>query len=273
MSEKLIGNGSGRDATSQFPLKVSYAVDVLIQAAEELIAFGRRYQEATSQRPGLIDAGTRFPSDFIDHLASRTASLKEIEAQFAAMVGIEPVPQKLKREGRHLLGELTALVAWYEATEENNVGILHSIARVEAANINDLDSPHSLAYALYNYATVANDILETDGPAGGITQETTKRAFELISQLIDAGRSNTTPSEEMLSLAALRRRLSHALQKNIGQLMSTIRFVFRQYPEIIREAEGRTQADDRVTSIQTYRDNPRFSPRSHLSKEISSQPQ
>ena len=218
--------------------KVGFSIEKLIKEATELARFARKHWHPTATRPGLIEAGARLDENFLDQLDSLIVSLSEIQHNYHQMRETASVPPEVRQKGRYLLEELSAFVEWYQETEETNINILHSIERVEAANVSDLDSPQALAYALYNYAAVSNDILEANGSAGDITAETTRAAFDLVSELINAGRTHRRVSEDVLSMAALRRRLAHLLQKKIRYLKSTIRFIFRRYPELVTVKEG-----------------------------------
>jgi hypothetical protein len=258
MSDNSISNASVRGFTPAISMKVDYSVNALIKEAADLSVFAKRYWTSNAERPGLSDAGNRLSRDFIPQFNSLFESLKEVHGNYLAMVAADPIPEPTVKRGRKLLKELTLFVGWYEETEESNLAILDTIARVAAANINDLDSPHALAYALYNYASITRDILDLNGPAGGVDTDTADEAFSVVSQLIDAGRSQTTASEEVLSLAALRRKLSFLLQRRVHLLRSTIRFIFRKHPAIIRESEGFRSSASRVTSFQAYRSNKRF---------------
>ena len=257
MNDNMPPDTSIRDIAPVTSMKVDYSVDALIKEAAELSRFAARHWLADENRPGLSDTGNRFSESFIPHLNSLIESLKEVQANYAGLV-TDPVPSETLHMARNLLMELSHFVRWYEETEESNLTILQSIARVAAANINDLDSPHALAYSLYNYASVAKDILDINGPAGGIDEQTANDAFDTVSRLIDAGRTKSTASEDVLSLAALRRKLSYLLQKDVNHLRSSIRFIFRHHPSIVRESEGIDTNSHRVPSFQSYRNTLRY---------------
>lgn len=221
------------------PLKVPY--DVALKEAVSAAAFVEKYWEPAGARPGLSHVKKRLPRATSEAIVSQVHAVQE--AQTRLLLIVDPVVLDQGDRARVLVDELESAIAF---TLDNDVHeeADNQLAQVRAFHAQDGQRSGALAQALRDYAALAKQLKarivvadEAFDPAW-IT-EATALAKTLDAAALDKAAAS---SDAARAAAATRNRLLSLLQVNVNLVRRTARHVFRNHPEIQREA---TSAYDR----------------------------
>jgi hypothetical protein len=142
------------------------------------------------------------------------------------------------QEGEELLSELRAVLSFLLESGENPTGA-EQLQRLRD-EYDDVQSHDGMAIALQGYAGLAADYKEQIDRLGGITPDLIDRATQLSFDLRQRSgeRMNGNFAQEQKDMMRLRNRMVSALYKRVHAARRTIRFVFRDYPDIVRKASS-----------------------------------
>lgn len=147
--------------------------------------------------------------------------------------------------GRFLVGEMARTIEWYlddGVEDEHDV----KLARVKAAHANDPETADALALALNDYAALAQEYRDDIDGAGGFSASYIDEAMDLAIVL----REKPERSVELNDPLVLRNKLITLLMQKMNAVRAAARFVYRDRPEIVREATSTYERRRRSVSRQ-----------------------
>lgn len=136
----------------------------------------------------------------------------------------------------HVLSELKAVLSFaLEGGDTPDAAAQLAQLRV---GYDDTSSHDSLALALQGYAGLAEEHRDAIAGIGGISEDVINEAIQLAYDLRQrsADRKGGEFAKEQQDLLALRNRLISALSRRMSAARRTIRFVFRDHPDVIAKA-------------------------------------
>ncbi len=155
------------------------------------------------------------------------------EAHVAYLLRTEPLPASPAERGRFVLSEITAALEWLfddGVEEDDSTG-----GRVGAARDEAPETVEELAFALEDYSRLAEPYREAIDGIGGFDAALVDEAREIAAAL-RAHALPSPPSPETAAALALRGKLITLLLARMELVRAAARFVFRDDPEILREA-------------------------------------
>jgi hypothetical protein len=158
------------------------------------------------------------------------------EAHTAYLLSVDPksVDDPLAR-GRFLVGEIQATLTWIfpeGGTDRRSA----QLANVALAHANDPESTDALAGALDDFAGLALEAADEMDGVGGFDARFIAEAKALAAELRSRPTQATALSPATRAALELRNRICSLLADRIALVRNAARFVFRDQPEIAREA-------------------------------------
>jgi hypothetical protein len=151
---------------------------------------------------------------------------------------LEKMSNAIVQEGEELLSELRAVLSFLLESGDNPTGA-EQLQRLRD-EYDDVQSHDGMAIALQGYAGLAADYKEQIDRIGGLTPGLIDRATQLSFDLRQRSgeRMNGNFAQEQKDMMRLRNRMVSALYKRMNTARRTIRFVFREHPDIVRKASS-----------------------------------
>jgi hypothetical protein len=137
--------------------------------------------------------------------------------------------------GRFVLGEMTSALEWLfddGVVDDRDA----QLARVADAHRDDPESADALAGALDDYAALAAQHQKELQGLGGFDTALIDEATHVATSLRQTPSTPQAPSPETRRALAFRNRLLTLLDARVNKVRAAARFVFRHYPDIVREA-------------------------------------
>ena len=128
------------------------------------------------------------------------------------------------------------------------------LSRVEAAHAGDPDSIDALAGELADFAALGKQYAKDIDGVGGFDVALLDEAVDLAAQLRDstsASGSIIVEASESAKALDLRNRLSTLLAQRLARVRAAARFVFREEPDVIREATSTYERRKRAAARRT----------------------
>jgi hypothetical protein len=212
--------------------------NILVEDADRIIDFARKHWEPTSELPGLKTAGLGLSEESISNIDFLKAALLYTDKEHASRLQMDLDKRRHFERAQQLLFELTVFLDWYAAaTGEDEIS--EETARMEDEHSHSqMESPDELAHMLYEYASLAKELLEDVEEIGGLSMQSVNEAYELISRLVDISNSPAPVSEETRRMANLRNQLSALLERETERIRKATRFIFRDHPEIVKKVSS-----------------------------------
>lgn len=186
------------------------------------------------RRPGLEMIGDRLPATTATDLLSQSQALGEAQDAYllaAGMKAVNPEPR-----ARYVLGELAAAAEFHfdDGVEDDDDARLGA---VQASHSGYPDTSDAVAQELEDYSALLKPhARELDG-MGGFDAALIPEAITLASALRDKPATPVGAGDpKVRSALLLRNQMAALLLRTMGKVRSAARFVFRDHPEIIREA-------------------------------------
>ncbi|XXY52787.1 hypothetical protein WME91_16800 [Sorangium sp. So ce269] len=232
---------------------INQPLHVLFGEAVDVARFFDRYwkpeadERGSIVRPGLESAvgkaakGKKNPAGVVGRIHAKTGdeilSLQRAtqEAHTRYLLTINPKGEDPAARGRFLLNELTAVLEWYfdDGVEDEKDA---QLARVDAAHADDPQTADALASALDDYAHLAEPHRDELQGLGGFESGHIDEAHAIAAALRDRPASALALAGPARSAIDLRNRLAGMLLDRMSAVRAAARFVFRNHPEIAREA-------------------------------------
>ncbi|AUX46016.1 hypothetical protein SOCE26_075190 [Sorangium cellulosum] len=235
------------------PPVINQPLHVLFGEAVDVAKFFERYwkpevdERGHVVRPGLDSAvgkagkGKKKPAGAVGRIHPKTGdeilSLQRAtqEAHTRYLLTINPKGEDPAARGRFLLNELTAVLEWYfdDGVEDEKDA---QLARVDAAHADDPQTADALASALDDYAHLAEPHRDEIDGLGGFESGYIEEAHAVAAALRDRPASVAALAGPARASLDLRNRLAGMLLARMNAVRTAARFVFRNHPEIVREA-------------------------------------
>lgn len=240
-----------RATAQQIPeaqMKLRYPLHVLQGEAVDLARFFNDYYQTTDDRPGLESAAS--PERHIgpktgEELLSIRDALQE--ANTAYLLTAAPGTAAPIARATFLVSEISATLEWLfdDGVEDERDAQLDLVKQTHNSTP---ESHDAWAAELDDWAALATTYQKEMDGLGGFKVALIQEARDVAADL--RNRSATAPkSEEATKAKLLRDRLAMLLQNRMGAARSAARFVFRNVPNIAREAvsayERRRRAEAR----------------------------
>jgi hypothetical protein len=117
----------------------------------------------------------------------------------------------------------------------------------------DMDSPDDLAHALYDYAALSKEILESENEVAGLSLKTVDDAMGVVSKLVDLSSNPIPISDDAKALLQLKFQLVAILQRDVNKVRKAAHFVFRHHPDILEKAVSTYLFKNKVAAYRAKR--------------------
>lgn len=217
------------------PASITVPLHVLTGEAVEVAKFVKQYWEPGDNRPGLNSAGPRLQAAVAEEILSLEAAVADQQTNWRLTLEQFDSHSDWLERGVFLLRELVAVMDWQFDDGQD------SEADGQLAALHDAHSPNpvgadALAQALNDYATLAAmHAKELDG-VGAFDAALIAEAKELAGKLGEVRQGPPQASEESRNAIRLRNQLATLLQDRVRTVRAAARFVFRNHPDIARQA-------------------------------------
>lgn len=241
-------------------LRLSVPLHVLLGEAVDVARFFEKYfpsqdgKDGRPARPGLdtvVDERRKLTATTGQDILSLREAVQQGQTGYLFL--LSPQGAAPMERGRFVVDEMTATLEWLfdDGVEDERDA---QLASVGAAHEADPDSADALASELDDYATLADVYREEMDGLGGFDPAVIDEAKGLAGELRDRAATPVVLSEEARNAQAARNRLAMLLLGRITVVRSAARFVFRQWPEIVREVtsayERRRRASTRLRAAK-----------------------
>ena len=227
---------------------------VLFGEAVDVARFFAKYWEpvmdgAKVVRRGLSSAAgpkSRIQAATGDEILSLQRGAQDAQTRYRLTV--HPASQGDPRErGQFLLDELTATLEWHfdDGVEDDND---RKLASLDAAHADDPDTLDALASALDDYAALAEPHRAALDGLGGFEASYVDEAREVAKALREQPSTPAPMSDEAKAAVAMRNKMMTLLWARMSAVRAAARFVFRDRPEIVREATSAYERRRRAAS-------------------------
>jgi len=226
---------------------------VLTGEAVDVARFAQRYWAAEREpgtnrviRPGLELAGKKLDPEIIPDILVVQTATQQSQTEYLLAVTRQS-PGTMDR-ARFVLSETTAALEWLfdDGIEDERDVQLRSLTD---AHRDDPDSQDALAAELDDFVLLAEQHREALADLEAFDMALIAEGRALAQQLRERS-AVEDPTERTRPLLDRRNRLAGLLQTKMTQVRGAARFVFRHYPNIIREA---TSAYERRRRSQARR--------------------
>lgn len=215
--------------------EIRMPLNALIEDADRALRFSGEYWISKGELPGLEDAGFGLDRNAIVKIEYLKDALLHVDEKYIESVKIDVDKRRHIKSAQRLLADFSVFLEWYTASidDAQTTDQTETIQKEQADR--DLDAPDDLAFVLYEYASLAKEILIDIGELGGLSLKTVDEAYDVVSRLVDVSASPVPRSEETRRLGELKDRLATALQRELERLRKAAGFIFRDHPEIVRK--------------------------------------
>lgn len=235
-------------------LKIPSPLHVLRAEAVDVAKFHQKYYatvDAAGGQPGRPGLDT--VNDERRGLHKKTAedllSLREAaeEANTRYILAASPTIAAPMDRARFLVGELSSVLEFlFDDGVENERDA--QLDLVESSHAETPNSADAYAAALDDYANLANAYRKEVDGLGGFDVTLIDEAKAVAAQLRDRPAMPAQKTEEAAKAQALRNRLASLLAIRMGFVRGAARFVFRNHPDIVREATSAYERRKRAAS-------------------------
>jgi hypothetical protein len=239
-------------------LALTTPIHVVMGEAVDVATFHEKYWQAKDGQPGLEQAGRGLPRETGDEILSLQRAAQKAISDYL-MVVPKASRGEVEMRARYVLSEITATLEWLfdDGVRDDNDERLAAVAQ---AHRDDPESADALASELEDYAALADKHRKEMKGLGGFEVAMIDEAKELARKLRQAPASPQAPTEEARRALALRNRLLTLMAQRIARVRSAARFVFRNHPEVIRQAtsafERRRRAEARRRAAKAAASTP-----------------
>lgn len=237
-------------------LKISSPLHVVHGEAVDVARFHQNHYAPVDAagglpgRPGLEtvnDARRGLHKKTADDLLSLREAVEQANTQY--IMASSPTVAAPMERARFLVGEIASVLDFLfdDGVQDERD------AQLDAVESSHADTPSSAdAYAaeLDDYANLANAYRKEVGGLGGFDVKLIDEAKAVAEQLRNRPAAPVMKTEDAARALALRNRLATLLSIRMGFVRGAARFVFRNHPDIVREA---TSAYERRKRAATRR--------------------
>lgn len=236
--ENLEKWSAAASAVEQIRTSFNPPIRVLLGEAVDLARFTRSYWEPVKDaagkvlRPGLAQAGSKLSPSVGSEILELQDALQTAHTDY--LLTVAPAQADVRARAEFVLSEITAALEWWldDGVDDERDKQLASLKAEHADGSMSLDS---LAAELADYAALANQEAKGLEGLGGFDIALIAEAESLSRQLRERPTTPAAPENTRRALD-LRNRIGTLLVDRMGQVRAAARFVFRNFPEIYREA-------------------------------------
>jgi hypothetical protein len=220
-------------ARTDNPLKVPY--DVALQEAAWAADFVTKYWEPTNKLPGLQSVKKRLPKAIAEEIPSLVAAVQLAQTRLILLV--DPIVANKGERARFVAGEIESAIEFLldDGIEEPADT---QLAQLKEFHSQDGQRSSALAQRLRDYGTLARQLkdrlVEVDED---FEPALIDEAFQLADELSKAPPAQLSASSaEAQAATRTRNCMLVLLTQRVSKVRSAAGRVFRNHPEILREA-------------------------------------
>lgn len=228
----------------------SVPLHVLFGEAVDVAKFFGKYWEPVLDakknvtRRGLISAmgeRSRIHAKMGDEILSLQRASQDAHTRYLLTVDPKDNSNPIGR-GQFLIGELTATLEWYfDDGVQDDKDI--QLAALNTAHADDPETADAIASALDEYAALADQHREAIDGLGGFEAAFIDEARAVAKTLRERPATPMVMSDASRAAIGMRNRMLSLLWDRMSTVRGAARFVFRNEPDIVREA---TSAHERA---------------------------
>lgn len=215
-------------------------VRVLIGEAVDLAKFTQAYWEPVKDaggkilRPGLALAGAKLPASIGSEILELQEALQTANTNY--LLTVAPTQPDVRARAQFVLSEISAALDWWldDGVEDERD---QQLAALKAEYADGSTAADSLAAELSDFAALARQEAAGLDGLGGFEMSLVDEAESLARQLRERPTTPTSPENTRRALDT-RNRIATLLVDRMSQARAAARFVFRNHPEIAREASS-----------------------------------
>lgn len=228
-------------------------LDVFLGESLDVARFAQKYWASVKDpltgaiiRYGLDSAGPKCPASVPQDLLDLHDGAQSAHTEFH--LAVDPKSSEdLTTTGQFILREVICMLEWKfdDGVEDADDAALANLATLHEAP----DTIDTLASALFDYCTLAKPHAADMDGMGGFKARLIDDGLETAKKLRllpPSGPANM--SDDARRKLDRRNRLMLLLQKRVGLVRGAARFVFRDYPEIIRECTSKYERRKRAAA-------------------------
>ncbi|WP_437276837.1 hypothetical protein WME90_37130 [Sorangium sp. So ce375] len=232
------------DAPGNDELSLSVPLHVLFGEAVDIARFHKAYWKPEVKDGKVVRRGLEMAASKNKKGNALTAKTGEeilslqraaVEAGTRYLLAVDPKKASPFERGQLVLDEITATLEWLfddGVVDENDA----RLAKLGQAHAGDPSTADALALALDDYAALAAPQREAMDGLGGFDVAMLDEATELAAALRAHPAQSAALGEKAREALVLRNKVIGLLNARISTVRAAARFVFRDRPEIVREA-------------------------------------
>jgi hypothetical protein len=244
-------------ASSLGQVKTAFStpIRVLLGEAVDLARFTGAYWEPLRDahgkihRPGLALAGPKLSSSIGNDILELHDALQTANTHY--LLTVLPMRPNLRARAQYVLSEIAAALQWWLGDGVND-NRNRQLAALKAEYADGSTSADSLAAELCDYAALARQEAAGLHGLGGFEFALVDEAESVARQLRERPTTPTSTESTRCKLD-VRNRIATLLLNRMGQVRAAARFVFRNHPEIAREASSAFERRRRIARKSTIR--------------------
>lgn len=210
---------------------------VFIGEAVDAASYQRRYQEPQTTAagvalPGMSSAKLKLAPEMPDEILALVEQVQQAQVEYVLAATPNLTKDKLARAG-FLVDELDAALDWLfdDGVEDEKDAQLATLK-----STTESDAIDAQAILLGQYAALARPHAAALHGVGGFDAAYIDEAAALGKELLALPPRAGPPSEAARDAIVRRNRLLQLLQLRVNLVRASARFVFRRFPEIVRES-------------------------------------
>jgi hypothetical protein len=201
----------------------------------------------------LENAGLGISKDILSSIDYTVNALGYVQEYYINQLQFDADKKGHLDRAQYLLFDFVTFLEWYIASSDNDEWD-DRIEQMEADHPEtDMDSPDELAHALYYYAALSKEILESENEVAGLSLKTVDEATDVVSKLVDLSSNPIPISNEAKALLKLKFQLVAILEKDVDKVRKAAHFVFRHHPKILESVVSTYLFKNRVTAYRAKR--------------------
>jgi hypothetical protein len=227
-------------ATDLAVVRTSFSppVRVVLGEAVDIAKFVQAYWEPVKDaggrilRPGLVLAGAKLTPSIGTEILELQDALQTAHTDY--LLTVAPAQPDVRARAEYVLSEITAALEWHldDGVEDERD---KQLAALKSEYSDGSSSTDSIAAELSDYAALARQEAAGLQGLGGFDLGLIDEA-DRLAKLLRERPATPMPAENTRRALDLRNRLATLLTDRMSLARSAARFVFRNYPEIAREA-------------------------------------
>jgi len=227
-------------ALEQVKTAYNTPIRILLGEAVDLARFIVAYFEPVRDgagkvlRPGLSLAGHKFPASLRQEILELQDALQTANTNY--LLNVAPMQPNVRVRAHFVLGEIVSALEWWldDGVDDERD---QQLAALKAEYANGSSNSRSMAAELFDFAALARQEAAGLQGLGGFDMALVDEAESLARQLRERPNASASPESTRRALD-VRNRIGTLLVERMSLVRAAARFVFRNHPEIAREASS-----------------------------------